>query len=586
MIKIITQALATSAVLTIMACSDNEVSKTDKQAQIISLENAQMAAAKNPYEKGMVVAANPYAVKAGVEILQKGGSAIDAAIAVQAVLSLVEPQSSGIGGGAFLVFYDAKTGKVTAYNGREKAPAGIDENLFLDENGEPVRYVEAILSGKSTGAPGVIAMLNMAHKDHGKLKWAEAFPPAIKLAEDGFVVSPRLEKLIKVAADYALKDSKQAYDYFYHGNGTPLKAGEVRDNKPYGESLRLIAKDYRNLYQGPLAEQIIATVQSEPRAGTLSLEDLKNYKPSKTHALCTPYRDYIICGAQPPSSGGVAVQSILGQLSNFDMKKLGQSVDAWHVFAEASALAYADRDQYVADPDFVDVPVKQMLSPAYLKSRAGLIAMEKAIKNVKAGDPVNFKPGTDATPDDPGTSHFVIVDKWGNVVSMTTTVESLFGSQRMVGGFMLNNQLTDFSFRSRDKQGRLIANRPEPKKRPRSSMAPHIVFDKNGGFSFATGSPGGSSIIAYTAKTIIGIIDWGLSPQAAIDLPNFISRNGAIRLEEAGFSPEFIKELEAKGHKIIRSKGEISGLHIIRRKPDGSYEGGADKRREGIVLSE
>ncbi len=556
-----------------------------KKEEKISPQMAQMAKDNNPYNKGMVAAANPYAVEAGVEILRKGGSAIDAAIAVQTVLSLVEPQSSGIGGGAFLVFYDAKTGKVLAYNGREKAPSDIDENLFLAENGQPLRRLEAIVSGKSTGAPGVIAMLNMAHEDYGNLAWKDSFNPAIELAEKGFVVSPRLEKLVKLAANYALEQQKQTYDYFYHGNGTPLKAGEIRDNKPYAETLRLIAKDWRNMYEGELAEQIIKTIRSEPRPGTLSLQDLKNYKPVKSRALCNTYRDYFICGAQPPSSGGIAVQSILGQLENFDMKSLGMSIDAWHLFAEASALAYADRDKYVADPDFVNVPVQEMLDKNYLKSRAKLIKMQSAIKNVKAGQPVKFIRGSDATPDDPGTSHFVIVDKWGNVASMTTTVESLFGSQRMVGGFMLNNQLTDFSFRVKDKNGNLIANRPQANKRPRSSMAPHIVFDKNGQFYFATGSPGGSSIIAYTAKTIIGIIDWGLSPQAAIDLPNFISRNGSVRLEEAGFEPEFIKTLEARGHKIIRSKGEISGLHIIMRKNNG-YVGGADKRREGIVLGE
>ncbi len=575
--------LAGAAVLSLVSCGDNT---PKNNVSNVSIEHAQMAPVKTPYAKGMVAAANPHAVAAGLEALRAGGSAVDAAIAIQAVLGLVEPQSSGIAGGAFMVFYDAKTGKVTAYNGREKAPMGIDENLFLDENGERLRYIDGIVSGRSTGVPGVIAMLHMAHEDHGKRAWADNFGPGIQLAENGFEVSPRLAMLVKMAEKYALTVQPEARAYFFHEDGSPIEEGFVRDNKPYAESLRAIAADYRAMYEGPLAEKIVAAVQQDPRPGFLTLEDMKAYTPEKSEALCTPYRDYVMCGAIPPSSGGVAVQSIMGQLANFDMAKLGPTLEGWHVFAEASELAYADRDLFVADPDFVDVPTRAMLNADYLKSRADLISMDSSLKDVKAGDPVGFKPGIDATPDKKGTSHFSIVDKWGNVVSMTTTVESVFGSERMAGGFMLNNQLTDFSFVPRDAQGNLINNRPQPGKRPRSSMAPHIVFTKDGQFSFATGSPGGSSIIAYTAKSMIAMIDWGMSPQEAVDLANFISRNGSIRLEEAGLAPELITGLEAKGHKIIRSKGEISGLHIIRRKPDGSYEGAADPRREGSVESE
>ncbi len=552
----------------------------------ISMEAAQMAPAQNPYPKGMVAAANPHAVEAGVEILRKGGTAVDAAIAVQSTLGLVEPQSSGIGGGAFMVYYDAKTGKVTAYNGRETAPSAIDENLFMNPDGMPMRFLDRVLSGKSTGVPGAIAMLHMAHEDHGKLPWADGFDYAIQLAEKGFIISPRLASLIPVGGERGLKRQKAARAYFFHEDGTPYKAGEVRDNKPYAKTLKAIAKNWRALYEGPIAKHIIADIHANPTPGLLSLADMKAYRAQKQEALCSAYRDYILCGAQPPSSGGVAVQSIMGQLQNFDMARLGQSVQGWHVFAETSALAYADRDRYVADPDFVKVPTRALLDPDYLKSRAALIKMDRALENVEAGDPVHFKPGKDATPEKKNTSHFVIVDRWGNVVSMTTTVESLFGSERMVDGFFLNNQLTDFSFLPRDEAGNPVANRPGPSKRPRSSMAPHIVFHKDGSFAFATGSPGGSSIIAYTAKTIIGLIDWGLSPQEAIDLPNFISRNGAIRLEESRFDPEIATGLEALGHKVIREKGEISGLHIIRRKPDGSYDGGADPRREGRVESE
>lgn len=557
--------------------------KTDTGPDIMA---AQMTPAVNPYGKGMVAAANPLAVEAGVEALRAGGSAVDAAIAVQAVLGLVEPQSSGIAGGAFMVFYDAGTGKVTAYNGREKAPMGVDETLFLGDDGQPLRRFEGIISGRSTGVPGVMAMLNMAHKDHGKLPWADNFDAGIKLAEDGFAVSPRMAKLIEVAGGFALKAQPAARAYFFHVDGSPLAVGEIRDNKPYAVSLRILAKNPRAVNEGPIAEAIVAATHEDPRPGVLTMADMEAYQPQKTEALCSPYRDYILCGAMPPSSGGVAVQSIMGQLANFDMKALGPTLEGWHVFAEVSEMAYADRDLYVADPDFVEVPTRAMLNPAYLKSRADLVSMDSSLKDVKAGDPVNFRPGKDATPDVPGTSHISIVDKWGNVVSMTTTVESLFGSERMADGFMLNNQLTDFSFAPRDAEGKLIANRPGPGKRPRSSMAPHIVFHKDGSFAFATGSPGGSSIIAYTAKTMIAMIDWGMSPQEAASLANFISRNGSIRLEEAGLDPKIIAGLEARGHKVIRSKGEISGVHIIRRKPDGTYDGGADPRREGVVKSE
>ena len=580
-------SLAACLALAISGCQ-----KPDAKTPTVSIDTAQMAPAENPYEKGMVVAANPHAAQAGVEALRAGGSAVDAAIAVQTVLSLVEPQSSGVGGGAFLVFYEAATGKVSAYNGRETAPAAIDETLFLGEDGLPRRRFENIISGRSTGAPGVMAMLGMAHDDHGKLAWADNFGAGIKLAEDGFEVSPRMAGLVEMAGGFALKVQPAAREYFFHEDGSPLVAGDIRDNKLYAETLRALAKNPRAMNEGPVAEAIVAAVHEEPRPGILSLEDLAAYQPQKTEALCSPYRDYVLCGAMPPSSGGVAVQSIMGQLENFDMKtffdveKGAPTLEGWHVFAEASEMAYADRDLFVADPDFVEVPTRAMLDADYLKSRAANISMNSSLQDVQAGDPVGFKPGKDATPDVPGTSHFSIVDKWGNVVSMTTTVESLFGSERMAGGFMLNNQLTDFSAAPRDADGNLIANRPGPRKRPRSSMAPHIVFNNDGSFAFATGSPGGSSIIAYTAKTMIAMIDWGMSPQEAVELANFISRNGSVRLEEAGLEPAIITGLEAKGHKVIRSKGEISGLHIIRRNADGSYEGGADPRREGVAKSE
>ena len=553
---------------------------------------------------GMVAAANPHATRAGVEILEAGGSAVDAAIAVQAMLGLVEPQSSGLGGGAFMVVYDGKTGEVWSYNGREAAPTDIDEKLFYGDDGEPLRYFDSIASGRSTGVPGAIIMLHMAHNDYGKLNWGAQVGPAIKTAEDGFEISPRLAGLLSGFAKRAvLNRQKASREYFFKADGeTPHPEGYLLKNPAYADTLRAIAKNPRALLEGPVAEGILAAVREEPLPGTLTLADMKAYKPKKRAALCTEYRKHMVCGAQPPASGGVAVQSILGMLENFDMTLHGQSLGGWHTFIEASFLAYADRDKYVADDEFVEVETGLLLNKDYLKSRAELISRDAAIKDVKAGTPSAFIRGKDATPDSPGTSHFTVVDKDGLVVSMTTTIEAAFGSERMAGGFLLNNQLTDFSFKAHDAEGKPIANAPAPRKRPRSSMSPHIVFNPEGEFLFSTGSPGGNSIIAYTAKTIVGIIDWGLSPQEAIELPNVIARNGRVALEAKGLEPEFTDEpermgpaaefglegtlidgLESLGHKVRRSKGEISGLHIIYRNSDGTLTGAADPRREGTA---
>ena len=588
-------ALMLGSALTAAAC-------TPKQADQITLEY--VIGQTVSHSEGMVAAANPLATQAGVDILKAGGSAIDAAIAVQAVLGLVEPQSSGLGGGAFMLVYDPKTAKVWNYDGRETAPATVSKEMFLDpETGEPLRYFDGIASGRSTGVPSAVAMLHMAHQDYGKMTWGEQFGQAINLAESGFKVSPRMANITARMGRFVLNRDPQAKDYFFLEDGkTPIPAGFLRDNKPYAETLRALAANPRALLEGPIAEAIIAKTREEPLPGTLSLSDMAAYKPLKSEALCTTYRKHIICGAQPPSSGGVAVQAILGILENFNMGELGQSPEAWHKFAEASFLAYADRDKYVADPKFVDVETGLLLNKDYLKSRANLIQPDKAIKEVKAGNPSAFIRGEDATPDSPGTSHFTIVDKDGLTVSITTTVEAPFGSQRMTNGFMLNNQLTDFSFRTVDKDGLPIANAPAPRKRPRSSMSPHIVFNPDGEFLFTTGSPGGNSIIAYTAKTIVGIIDWGLTPQEAIELPNLIARNGRVSVEAKGIKDEKTQEidrgspaeefglaedvaasLEAKGHKVRRSKGEFSGLHIIYRNRDGSLLGGADPRREGVA---
>ncbi len=579
--KTISALLLTSA-LCLSACKDTtpEIStnKTQSGFHISTTE------ASSP---GMVVAANPHAVEAGIAVLRKGGSAVDAAIAVQTVLGLVEPQSSGLAGGAFMIVYDNETGDVWFYNGRETAPAGVTPDMFLDpDTSEPRRYFQRVTSGRATGVPGVMVMLDKAHKDYGKLDWRESFAPGIALAEGGFDVSPRLNDLITRMSQYGFGSDPDAQAYFFTEDGAPLPVGFKRDNQPYADVLKALADNPRALLEGQIAEDIIAETRMEPLPGTMTLADMAAYQAQKEPALCGTYRDYTLCGAMPPSSGGVAVLSILGTLENFNMTEMGNSLDGWHAFIEASFLSYADRDKYVADDDFVAVPVKEMLDKDYLKSRAELITMDSAMSDVKAGNPVDFVRGKDATPDNPGTSHFTIIDKDGLTVSMTTTVEGAFGSGRFVHGFLLNNQLTDFSAMPVDANGDPIANAIEPGKRPRSSMAPMIAFGPDGELAFTTGSPGGNSIIAYTAKTIVGMVDWGLSPEEAIALPNVIARNGSVRLEENRLDEDIISGLEARGHEVRRSQGEISGLHIIWRNADGTYTGGADPRREGIVKSE
>ncbi|WP_300544622.1 gamma-glutamyltransferase [Maricaulis sp.] len=533
----------------------------------------------------MIAAANPLAVEAGLEALRNGGDAVDAAIAVQSVLGLVEPQSSGLGGGAFMLYYDAQTGDLTVYDGREKAPATAGPDLFLDENGQPLGFFEAVFSGHSVGVPGAVAMLAMAHDDHGELDWADGFDTATRLAEEGFEVSPRLAGLIAAVAPRTPLDEWEATrDYFFTDDGAPLPAGHVLSNPAYARTTRALAEDWRALYEGPLAEEIVAAVQAGPRPGGLTLEDLATYRPVRREALCRPYRDWTVCGAPPPSSGGVAVNELLGLLEPFDMSETGpETVEGWRRFIEASRLAYADRDAYVADTDFVAVPVDGLLDDNYIRARARLIDRSDAIPAVTPGTPPGaVTPGADATADVPGTSHFVIVDSDGDVISMTTTVESVFGSHRMAGGFILNNQLTDFSRDPMDADGRLVPNAPEGGKRPRSSMSPTIVFDATGNFELATGSPGGSSIIAYTAKTLVGMLDWGLTPQQAIDLPNVVARGDVVRIEDS-MGSSVVDGLTGLGFTLDANRGENSGLHIVRRLEDGTLAGGADPRREGVA---
>ncbi|TRO95292.1 gamma-glutamyltransferase [Glycocaulis profundi] len=577
-------AASSLALLTLAACGEPVPEGADHPAP--SPEPVQETAPEPaaPAPGGMVSAAHPLAVEAGLAALREGGDAVDAAVAVQTVLGLVEPQSSGIAGGAFLVRYDAATGALTVYDGRETAPADIDESLFLDEDGEELDFVTAWTSGRSTGAPGLIAMLAMAHSDHGRLRWGRNFEAGIALAEDGFEVSERLNALLGRLADISpMTDTEPAASYFYP-DGEPVAPGTVLTSPAHAETLRSVAGDWRNFYRGEIAQGIVETVAAEPLPGTLTLEDIAAYEPVRREAVCTPYREYRICSAPPPSSGAVAVGGIMSMLEPFDMSAFGpDTVEGWHLFIEASRLAYADRDLYVGDPAFADVPVGGLLDREYLDSRAALISMDAAIPAIEAGTPPgapSFAP--DTTADSPGTTHFSIVDGQGNAVSMTATVESAFGSNRMTpGGFLLNNQLTDFARWPYEAEGVLAANAPAPGKRPRSSMSPTIVLDADGDFVLATGSPGGNSIVAYTAKTLVAMLDWGLSPEEAAALPNVVARGDVVSIE-SGFDAELLAGLEALGHEIRGEQGENSGIHIIRRQPDGSLLGGADPRRDGV----
>lgn len=572
------QFLATSLALLLAACTS--LPSTPQSASVIEAKPA------GAWTKGaMVAAANPLAVEAGLDVLRAGGSAVDAAIAVQATLGLVEPQSSGIGGGAFMLYYDAKTGDVTAYDGREVAPAGATERLFLDAEGKPLGFLAAVQSGRSQGVPGAVAMLHMAWQDHGKVPWARSWQPAIRLANEGFAVSPRLNMMAGTLKRFGTP-SQDALGYLFAGDGTPLPIGHILKNNAYGATLSAIAtQGPKGFYEGPVAQAIVARSAQAPLPGTLSLDDLKNYKPNRLEPICRPYRARTVCGMGPPSSGGIAVMATLGILSNFDMSTTQPATPlGWHRIIEAQRLAYADRDSYVADDRYVAVPIAGLLNADYLKTRAALISDTATMAKAEAGDPPgSVRRGRDATGGVTGTSHFVIVDNAGNVVSMTTTVESIFGSQRMAGGFFLNNQLTDFSFAVVDAQGQPIANAPAAGKKPRSSMAPTLVFDSEGKFELAVGSPGGNAIIAYVVKAIVGMLDWNLTPTDAISLPNMIARTTPVALERGRASPELVTGLEALGQKFRDGAGaEGSGLHAIRVTPTGLV-GGADPRREGVA---
>jgi gamma-glutamyltranspeptidase/glutathione hydrolase len=526
-----------------------------------------------------IAAANPLAVDAGLEVLAAGGTAADAAVAVQAILGLVEPQSSGLGGGAFLLYFDAATSRITAFDGREAAPAGATPGMFLDEKGEPLSYQDAVLSGRSTGVPAAVAMLGAVHARHGALPWQRLFEPAIRAAESGFIVPQRLARFANSTFPQAAEPDVRAL--FSRADGSPVQAGDRLVNAAYAATLRQIAaQGPRALLESPLSDAIIARTHAEPRPGTLAASDFAAYYPGIGDALCGPYLVYVVCVPPPPSSG-VSLLQLLALLDRTDIALRGpDDPQAWFLFAEASRLMYADRDQFVADPAFIDVPVAGMLDPEYVVRRAALIGAV-AGPAPAPGQPAPIQRGADATSEATGTSHFVVVDAAGNVASMTTTVESLFGSGRAVGGFMLNNQLTDFSYRPVI-DGQPVANAVAGGKRPRSSMSPVIVLDREGHFVAALGSPGGTAILAYNAKTLVGLLAWELTLQQAIELPNLIARGDEYFGEAAKFSPQVVAGLAERGITVKSGRGEESGLHGVVLHDDGRSEGAADPRREGV----
>ena len=564
-------------------------------ADTVAPEARSAIEAKQPVRatRQMVVAANPLAAQAGLEMLRAGGSAADAAVAVQTVLGLVEPQSSGLGGGAFLAWYDAKTGTMTTFDGRETAPAAATPELFLGADGKPLDFFDAVIGGRSVGVPGVPRLLETVHRKYGKLAWAGLMEPAIKLAEGGFAISPRLNRMI--AEDIGRLDTQaDTRAYFYDAFGSPRATGAMLRNPDYAQTLRAMAEGGTDaFYKGPLAGRIVAVVNGHPtNPGKLGLEDLAAYQVQERAAVCAPYRGYSVCGMGPPSSGALTIGQILGLIEPFDIATLGNDdPESWRIIGDASRLAFADRERFIADSDFVRVP-KGLLDADYLKARSALIRRPTALPDdqAKAGEPPWDKAGLDGAElrvdgkafDMPATSHFVVVDADGNVAAMTTSVENAFGSRQMAGGFILNNQLTDFSF-APEKDGAAVANRVEPGKRPRSSMAPTIVL-KDGKPAFALGSPGGSSIIPYVATTLVGLIDWKLDMQAAISMPHMLNRFGIYELEAGTSAEGFAKDLEALGYKV-KIGDQNSGLHGVAITPDG-LTGGADPRREGVALGD
>jgi gamma-glutamyltranspeptidase/glutathione hydrolase len=530
------------------------------------------------------VTAHEQATQAAVAILGQGGTAVDAAIAAQMVLNLVEPQSSGIGGGAFLLLHDVQRGRLHAYDGRETAPAASSPEMFLNRAGEPIPFINAVVGGKSVGVPGTLRMLELAHRRHGRLPWERLFEPAIHLAETGFQVSPRLHGAL--AAEKHLPLQAAARAYFYDADGAPRPVGHRLRNPEFAAVLKRVAAEGADaIYGGDIARDMVAAVRGHPtNPGALSEADLARYQAKERTPLCARYRSYRLCGMPPPSSGASTVLALLGMLERFDLSQLRpDSAFAVHLFSEAGRLAYADRNRYVADPDFVEVPVQGLLERDYLAARSALIRHHQSMGRANAGVPRVLAAQTARLADDeaselPATSHLSIVDSFGNAAAMTTTIEGGFGSRLMVRGFLLNNEMTDFSFVP-SQQGEPVANRIEPGKRPRSSMAPMIVFDGAGRAVMVLGSPGGSQIINYVARTLVALIDWKLPPEAAVALPHFGSRNGPTEIEKGSAAEGLRATLMALGHDVTAAD-MTSGLHVLQRSATG-WVGAVDPRREG-----
>jgi gamma-glutamyltranspeptidase/glutathione hydrolase len=527
--------------------------------------------------QGFVAAAHPLAVEAGLEVLRRGGDATDAAVAVQAMLGLVEPQSSGLGGGAFLVRYDAATKALAVYDGRETAPAGATPGMFLGADGKPLPRGVAVTSGRATGVPGAVAMLHLAQQRHGRLAWNSLFAAAARVGDEGFTVGERLGGFINGSSAQA--SAPDVVAYFRNAAGDKIRAGDTLRNPAYAAFVRRLAAEGPDaLYKGETARRIVARLAQGPNPGSMTEADLAGYRPEVREALCNGYRVYLLCAPPPPSSG-VGLLQLMAMLERTDIAARGPGdAAAWVQFAEASRLMYADRDAYVGDPAFVRVPVAGLLDPAYVTGRAKLIGNAAGAPPVAGTPPGAVAARIDATEEVPGTSHFVIVDAQGNAVSMTTTVESLFGSGRMVDGFFLNNQMTDFSFIPEG------PNAVAPGKRPRSSMTPIVILSRDRALVGALGSPGGNAILAYVGKALVGVLDWGLPMQAAIDLPNLVARGSNFAGEADKFAAPLRAELGTRGVAVRSGSGEDSGLHgvIIR---DGRFDGGADSRRDGVARS-
>lgn len=574
--------LIASQLAFVSAANANQTTDQIAPEHATGLEQKSLITAKN----WMVSAANPHASQVGADILKQGGSAIDAMVAVQLVLGLVEPQSSGIGGGAFLVYWDEKNKRLTSYDGRETAPRDVTPTLFQNEKGEPLQFFDAVVGGRSVGTPGTIKLLWDTHQQYGKLDWKKIIEPAIHIAEHGFAISPRLAALIEKDQD-RLARFPTTKAYFLHNDGSPKKAGETLKNPEYATTLQAIANQGEQaFYSGDIAKDIVKTVQTASNPGVLSLHDFDSYRTIERKPVCSEYQQFDVCGMGPPSSGALTLNQILSITSHFDLAKLGaDNPQSWQIIGEASRLAFADRGRYIADSDFVPMPTEGLLDPDYLKQRAALIKPNQALTTVSAGEPpwsYAMTLADDESIELPSTSHFSIVDKEGNVVSITASIENAFGSRLMVRGFMLNNELTDFSFRTHNK-GTPIANRIEPGKRPRSSMAPTIIMKDDEPY-MAIGSPGGSRIIGYVAKTIIAHTQWDMDIQQAVNQPHLINRFGAFDVEAGTSAVNYQQPLEKMGYKVnVRDLN--SGVHAIRITDDG-LEGAADPRREGRAIGQ